>query len=172
MPTSRRSLRRRGASRRPVTWNQKALQFSLGLAGTTVFADLTPQPLAISGEIEHGTAVLQRMLLTFDAYQEGTVINVPQRFAVGMYVSTNAAISATTVLNPLGNVDQDWVYWTARSLFLETSANPGIHWEVDLRGKRKLRGGFGFVIVVQPDASNTSELELTVGMRLLWAISN
>ena len=157
-----------------MTWNQKALQFSLGVAGSTVFADITPQPLAISGEIEHGTATLQRMLITFNANQEAVVLNVPQRFAVGVYVSTNAAISASTVLNPLGNVDQDWVYWTARSTFMEvaSSTNAGISWDVDLRGKRKLRGGYGLVIVAQPDVSNTVDLELTVGMRLLWAISN
>ena len=174
MPTSRRfrSLRRGSGTRQKTTWNQRALQFALGTVGGVVFADLTPKPLSITGEVEHGTAVLMRFIASFQMNQETLITNVPQSFAIGVYVSSIAAISATTILAPLSNEDQDWYYWTARSTFTEDVPQAGPTWEIDIRSKRRLRSGYGLVMTVEPLAANTADLELTVGLRLLWAISN
>jgi len=154
-----------------VTWEQTALTFNLGTAGVVLFADLTPPPLDNSEDF-HGTAVLQRSIITFQSTQQDSVSNASQSYAIGMYVSTRAAILTPTVLAPLSNAGQDWLYWTGRSTYREADHNKGESWEIDLRSKRRLRGGYGLIMVIEPLAANTSIVTITVGARLLWAISN
>ena len=113
------------------------------------------------------------MLMTFTANQTVLAANTPQEFAVATYVSTQQAIDSLEILAPLANLDQDWHYWTARSTFREdTEPSDKTQWEVDIRSMRKLRHGYGFVLVAEPVLANTASIEMTVGARLLWSVSN
>jgi len=176
--TTRRNFRsrRRGSGTRPkLTWENFALTFTLGTAGVLVFVDLTPVPLRLSvSEDRHGTAVLQRTIMSFSAVQISNVVTVSQQYAIGMYVQTLQAIANLEILEPLGNLGQDWAYWTARSTLRETDADPGgsREWDVDLRMKRRLRSGYGLVLVMEPLVANTGIIVVTASVRLLWAISN
>lgn len=174
MTTRRRSPRRRGGSvRQRVTWQNDPLSFTLGSTGTPVFFDLTPEPLK-GGDPRHGTAVCMRLIMSAELNSISAVTDVPQAMGLGIYVLTQEAIQQTSVLGPLdANSDiQDWYYWTARSTFRESSTIADhTTWEVDLKSKRRLRGGYGMVIVAAADTSNTVSLLLNVGIRTLWAKS-
>ncbi len=174
MTTRRRSRPRRGTSpRTKTTWDQAALGFQLGTAGVVVSANLTPAPLSFSEDF-HGTATLMRLIMSVEATQETVVANVPQTFAMATYVGQLAAFIVPTVLAPLGNSQNDWHYWTHRSTFADNTDGSADRttWEVDLRTKRRLRGGFGYFMVVEPAVANTALMDVIVGIRLLWAIQN
>ena len=175
MVTRRRSPRgRRGSVRQKVTWNNHALTFTLATSGVLVFANLTPKPLSI-GDDAHGTAVSKRVIMNFSARQVGPASDVTQQFGIALYIQTLQAITQLEILQPLSaqNVDQDWYYWTARSTFRETSDNlDSLNWDVDIKTQRRLRSGYGMILVAEPVAANTSNIIITASVRQLWAISN
>ena len=173
MTTRRRSPgRRRGSARPRTTWEQHALVFTLPPTGVLQFTDLTPTPLK-SGDPRHGTAVLVRAIMSFKAVQQ-TASTLPQEFAFAAYVQTQAATTALQIMAPIAAVNdlQDWYYWTARSTFREGDVNTLESWEVDLRTKRRLRHGYGLVLVGEASASNLESISVTIGLRLLWVINN
>jgi len=172
MPTSRHFRSRRTGLRPKTTWSQSAFEVTLGTVGALIFSDLTPVPLSI-GDEKHGTATLLRSLMSFNVRQSALVSNTSQNFAVGMYVADLQAIAASQIVAPLGsgNQNQDWAYWTARSTFREDDV-VGINWDVDLKSKRRLRAGYGLVMVFEPRVANTVSLFISIGMRQLWTITN
>jgi len=174
MTMRRRSPRRRsGSGRQRVTWQNDALRFTLGSTGTPVFFDITPEPMK-GGDPRHGTATCKRIILSANLNQIALVDNVPQSMALGIYVLTQEAITATTILGPLdvGQDIQDWYYWTARTTFRDAGTGDGnaqVNWEVDIKTQRRLRGGYGMVVVAAADTDNTVSMLLTLGIRSLWA---
>ena len=174
MTTRRRYQPRRRSSggRRKVTWTNTALTLIFGTSGGLVFAELTPPPLDFAEDF-HGTAVLQRSIISFSAVQITPVGNNTQQYALAMYVGLRTNILALNILAPLANLGQDWYYWTARSTFEETvTARARDDWEIDLRSKRSLRAGYGLVMVGEPLLANVSDIHITAGIRQLWAIVN
>jgi len=90
-----------------------------------------------------------------------------------MYVSTRSNILLTNFLAPLANLGQDWYYWTGRSTFRDANVSPNRNdWEIDIRSKRRLRAGYGLVMVMEPLGANSSNIIVTAGVRNLWAIAN
>jgi len=174
MPTFRRSRGgRRGSTRVRTTWSNLAFSMNLPSTGALIAADLTPEPLSAS-EGRHGTAVCRRVIATFTAAPQDPVNNVPQRFGVGIQVLSQDAIANLQFLGPLdsGSDSQDWYYWTARGILHETGLGGNLDWEIDLKTSRRLRAGYGLIMVGQANAANTEAMRMTVGLRLLWAISN
>ena len=172
MPNRRFRSRRGSSGRQRTTWNNFGLTFALGQAGVTGFFDLTPRPLNNDDE-PHGTAVIKRLLLTVNAIQAQDVQDVTQNFAIGFYVANGDAVDNNQVTSPLLNTQRDWHYWTARATFREVNGGiQNLMWDADIRSSRRLRGDQRYIIVVQPDTANTSNLEVVTGIRALWAISN
>ena len=171
---ARQFRRRRSGSRKPTTWNQFGLQMSLVSAGTINFFDLTPVPLLNDVGPDHGTAVCKRMILTFDLFQEAQVANITQEMGVGIYVANADAVDASAIQAPLGpdEAQFDWYYWSARGLMQETTRTGQLSWAVDISSMRKLRAQQRLIITAQASTGNSVDMELTVGARLLWSISN
>ena len=168
MPSNRRFRSRCGGSARvKTTWNNLAFTFGLSTLGVVVFAEITPVNL-------NNTGTLLRSIISFSADQLDPVLTVPQEYAIGIAVQTRQAIDNLEILEPLANMDQDWYYWTGRTLFREGAAESvtGDRWEVDLRSKRRLRGGYGLVITMEPAIANLVDIDVTVGLRQLWAIDS
>ena len=174
MTLKRRFQRRRGGSgRAKTTWSQYALTFNLSATGTTVFADLTPPPLLIAGEtFGHGSATVKRAIMSFNLAQEAAVTNQFQQMGLGIYVETTQGVVDLSIRDALSGSENDWYYWTARGTFMDTSATQGLHnWEVDIRLMRRLREGYRLVVIAQANPTNSQNLEVTAGMRLLWTIT-
>ena len=147
----------------------------MGTTGVVIFKTLTPVPMMNDVGPVHGTATLKRLIMSFHAYQESFVNNVPQLFAVASYVTGFQAVADLAIALPLSAaaVERDWHYWTFQSTYKDNVDEQGhTSWEVDIRTQRRLRAGGEYVLVVEPVSSNGSDIELVVGVRALWAISN
>ena len=167
MTTRRRSPRGRGRSaRKPLSWTNNAFTFNLGIAGVLVFAELTPTTIQTTGTV-------LRTIMTVTAMQIAAVANVPQEYALAMYVQTQQAIDNLEILAPLSTLgqNQDWYYWTGRATFLEAAGGPNDQFAVDIKSSRKLRQNFGLVLVAEPVGANTSAVDLVVGIRQLWQLA-
>ena len=167
--------RRGGGSRQRTTWNNFGLDFALPATGVIGFFDITPVPLvaSVEGANEHGTAVCQRLLMSFSLTQDNVVADVHQNMALGVYVTNQAAIDGFAFRPPLLSTEADWYYWTARSTFKDaTEERSLLNWDVDIRTKRRLSHGQRLVVVAASDPLNSSAQNLTWGIRALWAISN
>ena len=156
-------------------WHQSGITFNLAATGVLVFADVTPTPLAPEDPEDegHGNAVVIRSIANFSLRNVGTDAAV-HNMGVGMYVSTKTALDNLSFVDPLvgTSLNQDWYYWSARSLLKNDFAQEGKDWDIDIRSSRKLRNGYRLLIVAVADVANTDPLILTVGMRNLWRIQN
>ena len=95
-----------------------------------------------------------------------------QHFAAfGIYVAGHEALLQTAFNDLNSDPEQDWYYWAARALRLDSAANGqvGISWDVDLRSKRRLRSGYDLLLVMAGASTNVQPMLVTVTMRLLWA---
>ncbi len=172
MPNRRNFRRRQTGTRAKTTWAQHALTFTLLPTGTTVFADLTPPPLLISGEeFGHGSATLKRAIMSFTLAQLTQEANVMQTMGLAMYVSTSRAVADSAIRDALFESEADWYYWTARGQLRETDFPLQESWDVDLKTQRRLREGYKLVMTAQAAVANTQTMVLTVGARLLWTIT-
>ncbi len=142
---------------------------ALPSSGGIAAADLTPEPIqTITGDV--GTATLVRAIMHFDLSTEVDV-NDPQTGAVGLYVVSHEGFDQTAFSDPNADFFQDWFYWTSRGIDVRSNNQAAMaSWDVDIRSKRRLRGGYKFIMVAAGFSGNTVALELNVSMRLLWAM--
>ncbi len=124
---------------------------------------ITPEPVQLNAA---GTATLLRSIIHF-TYTPITVgiFDV----AIGMAVVTLDAITGLVLPDPLTDFQQSWYYWTER--FMQSAAGTinQVDWDVDLRTARRLRGGYGMVIISETPLLGASST-LNITMRNLWRI--
>jgi len=116
-----------------------------------------------------GLATIQRAIMHFEMT---TNVSAPQAggnfMAVGIAVITEDAFTASALPDPEVDFNQDWYYWTRRQMIPTTTETNGmVTWDVDIRTRRKLRGGYVLAMVVQTSTQEVA-LDLDVSMRLLW----
>ena len=172
MTTRRRAVRFLGRSRAPrrkVSWENLAFDFAHTAAADISLAVLTPEPMQTT-HVGVGTATLQRMIANFEyTFSGGNTSTSNQKIFVGVGVVTRDARLAGIVPSPLNSFNQDWYYGTGRVFKKEVMGAPeNFTWEVDIRTRRRLRGGYDLVLVVE-NPINTDVTILTTAMRLLWS---
>ena len=87
---------------------------------------------------------------------------------MGIAVVSEDALAATAVPDPASDFNQDWYYWTGRSIKVRAPEGPQVvTWDADIRSMRRLRGGYRLVMVSETGA-NEDSLEIHTTMRLLW----
>ena len=172
------TMRRRGGRRssqrgprRQTTWENLHFEHPHGTAGELVLTDLTPEPMAASLV---GTATLIRCILSFAFGPDGSGTGtIWQRLAAGIFVCTADAFTAGAVPDPVSDFNQDWYYWTERTLFRPSTQTDAIdRWSVDIRSARRLRGGYKLVLASESPGANTFDTALWVTMRNLWQITS
>jgi len=170
---SRRSFGRRTTKRR-TSWQQLIFNdIPLLSTGAIVAADLTPQPIRSGGLIHRGgTATIIRSIMNWSL--NPTLSGSAQHSAaVGIYVADHEAIIQTAFNDPASDPEQDWYYWTARTIVIDggsANAQHGISWDVDLRTSRRLRSGYDLLLVMAGFSTNVNTVSITLTMRNLWMI--
>ena len=118
-----------------------------------------------------GTATLQRLIGNFEYQLSGVSVSTSeQEIFVGIGVVTRSARLAGIVPTPASNFNQDWLYWTRRILKLQNVAGGPqfFSWDFEIRSRRRLRGGYDLILVVENIAQEVTTI-LTSSMRLLWS---
>ncbi len=85
---------------------------------------------------------------------------------MGIAVVTNDGFAAGALPDPESDFDQDWYYWTRRSLMDREGSQ--LNWEIDLHSMRRLRGGYKLVFISQTP-TNENITELHANFRNLWS---
>ncbi len=159
----------RSGNRAKTSWQNLAFTFSITAVASQQFSDLTPEPMATSGE---GTALLKRTILSFEYFQDDVASITPNSVVVGFAVVTADAFAAGALPDPVADSNQDWLYWTRRSVQGITAigqATPN-RWEADIRSMRRLRGGYKLVMIIENQANQVAS-SLEVAVRTLWVKS-
>jgi len=162
---SRRSRSSRGPRAR-TTWVQWGLIFPMTpSAGPIIVADLTPLPMRTNPDTI-GQATLIRAIgtLTYRIAVNGTD---PHHCAVAMGVISHEAFNQTALLDPLGDSQQPWYYWSFMSAMLTGDDHEE---RFDLRTSRRLRPGYKMVMFVNNPLQEQSGF-LSVSLRLLYTTS-
>ncbi len=133
-------------------------------------SDLTPEPMQ-TVHAGVGTATIKRAILNFSLMPEeaNTDATAAQIF-YGIGVVTEDALAALAVPDPASDFNQDWYYWRAQTIKVQTT-NGGdqfVSWEADIRSQRRLRGGYRLILVVQA-VTAPYQTRVHAGMRLLWS---
>jgi len=169
MTTRRRSRRgsRTGSSRRPMHWQQYLLgaaltdnQISFGDLTTDRISQLTTVPGPQTGTI-------RRLVGTLSINNVG--VAGASQFALGISVVNMDVLNSptnTTVPLPISDTDQDWYYWMGREVDLE--ASNGKQFDFDIRSSRRLRAGFGLILVLETGVVAPTTLSLEFQARGLW----
>jgi len=113
-----------------------------------------------------GTATIVRAIMHFTF---GTIVSntARQQVALGIYVAGHEELAQTALNDPTADANQDWYYWTLRSLYPLAVSSNQVQWEVDLKTMRRLRTGYKLLMVVN-NPINTVASELNLAARLLW----
>ncbi len=169
--TMRRRVPRRSVRTRRVgktSWENLNFSISLTAAASQVISDLTPEPMQTTHE-GVGLAVIQRMIAHVDFGFNATDVSAAAHdFAIGIGVVTLDAFAAGAVPDPLSNFDQDWYYWTHRQFKRTTAAEQALaSFDFEIRSKRRLRGGYALVMVVE-NPVQLDAMNVNIAMRNLW----
>ena len=162
----RRSPRRSGPARK-VSWENLAVNHSHGVMASTVFTDLTPEPMQ-TVHLGVGTATIRRLLghLTFSAAGADADASF---ISIGVAVVSQDALAAGALPDPEGDFNQDWYYWTRRSLRIVATGGPAqVDWDLDIRSMRRLRGGYALVMISETPTNNVVT-DLEISLRTLWS---
>ena len=116
-----------------------------------------------------GTATIHRMIANFRHTLDGSSVDgAVAHVAVGVAVVSLDALTAGAVPDPLSDFNQDWYYWTGRFLKHQASSDANVSaWDVDIRSRRRLRGGYALMMAVETPVFAVDQ-EMHVGMRNLW----
>ena len=172
MTTRGRTRLRRGSRRaqRPVSWENLAFLATHTAAASTTVADLTPEPMQTSHS-GVGTATIKRLILHFELTMNGAAISPQLQFlSIGIVVVTRDAIAGLVLPDPESDFNQDWLYWTRRAIKVQaTNGGDQLYiWDADIRSMRRLRGGYGLVMISENPVNNQGVL-LASSMRCLWS---
>jgi len=171
MTTSRRFRRspRRSGTRRRTNWQQVIFDdVTLLSTGAIVGFDLTPEPIKSEPAHRQGTATLVRMIADF-ALSAQTVADTPQIANFGIAVVDHEAQVGPSFMDPASDAGQDWYYWTNKAVRQSSSDSQALwHWSIDIRSKRRLRGGYDLLMVAAAHSTNTVNLQVNIGFRNLW----
>ncbi len=161
--TMRRRFRRGGARspRAKTSWENLAFNATHTAAASVTLADLTP---GIEDNLVRGT--LMRALIHFDLNQIDTNVNNVQFVSVGIAVITADAFVAGATPDPEGDFDQDWYYW--RAWGIDIDATVGFNFPFDIKTSRKLRAGFGLMLVFETGVVSAGSLQVELQARGLW----
>ncbi len=91
------------------------------------------------------------------------------QFAVGISVVNMEVLNAptnTTVPLPISDTDQDWYYWMAHNMDVEQEAP--LNFPFDIRTSRKLRAGFGLILVFETGTISPTGVNFEFQARGLW----
>ena len=169
--TMRRRFPRRSARgpKRPTSWENLTFLHVHTAAANTVVSDLTPEPMQTTDE-GVGTATIRRMIAHFDYFLSGTLVDPTiHTIFVGVVVVAEDAISGLVTPDPASDFNQDWYYWTSRPLKVVAQGGLAqISWDVDIRTQRRLRGGYGLILVTQ-SLIQSDATDLAISMRCLWS---
>ncbi len=174
MPTYRGSrTRRTRAPRQKTTWENLAFDLPFTSAASQTVANLTPEPMqTVHGGV--GLATVKRIILNgiLAVNNNTTHATNLQHIFIGICVVTLDAFTAGAVPDPSSDFNQDWLYWTSRSIMRPATQNSAyVTWEADIRSARKLRGGYVLALVVDNGDGNDVSFDVGLSMRLLWSQS-
>ena len=159
--------RRQSGPRRKVSWENLAVNHSHGVMASVVFTDLTPEPMQ-TVHLGVGTATIRRMLghLTLSVQAADAAASF---MSVGVAVVSQDALAAGALPDPEGDFNQDWYYWTRRSILVPALGGLfQLDWDFDIRSMRRLRGGYALVFISESPL-NPQITDLEVSMRTLWS---
>jgi len=174
MTTRRRFRRPSGRSmKRKTSWQQLVFNdVALLSAGQIVGANLNPEPIRTGGSSHRGgTATILRMIMSI-SINPTTTSSAEHAASLGVYVGNHEAILGNVFNDPNSDPEQDWYYWTSRSMILDANevVSRGIVWDVDIRTARRIRAGYDLTLVMAARSTNLNTVSMSISMRNLWAL--
>ena len=98
---------------------------------------------------------------------EGTEI------AAGICVMTKDSFTSGVSPSPLnGDEEQDWYWWNSAMHSLGPAGTDGglITWPIEIKSKRRLRGGYRLVFIASKGLTELG-LDVHLSMRVLWSLN-
>ncbi len=172
MTTRRRSspIQRRRVPRRKVSWENLAFRIASTAAADITTFDLTPEPMQTT-HVGVGTATIRRLIGHCSHHSaNGATANAEQTMSLGIVVVTEDGFLGGSVPDPESDFNQDWYYWTRRSLQHSSvgDGNAMVEWDFDIRSMRRLRGGYRLIGIVETPTQAVATVQM-ISLRALWS---
>ncbi len=90
--------------------------------------------------------------------------------SLGIVVVTEDGFLGGSVPDPESDFNQDWYYWTRRSLQHSSvgDGNAMVEWDFDIRSMRRLRGGYRLIGIVETPTQAVATVQM-ISLRALWS---
>ncbi len=119
-----------------------------------------------------GSATIRRMIGHATAFIQDPTVTAQGELiiALGIAVVTQDGLAAGAVPDPFSDFNQDWYYWTMRTLQI-LSTTPSVvqvDWDFDIRSMRRLRGGYALAMMTESEL-DLNDFQVNISLRNLWS---